>query len=571
MSTITSCAGHLQTKSKWARSKLVLPLTIISSLIASTSSLSIQRRIVHRSINTIQSPNHLSSQISPFSHTNYQTNHSSWSRWPTQLRDATSSSNTNENANSAPTRIQSFKLFLQKIASGDLSVPAVLLAAFLNLLGFTMASPIQPALGKHFSLPIGASFGSLSSAYPLGMMLGVFLWPTLSDIIGRKIVMALTLFGSGLGLLLQAWGIQRFWTLEQFLAARVLTGCFAGNGPVSKAYLADRGKNGDLTTFLAWRDAASTLAFIVGPVLGGLLYQGAKQSVGAVRAVSDVTDNTNRISSVIQFSAIASLLASAAIAGFVKPHNADDDLQSQQSTGYRENDPSDVSDGVKSIKKESYQIVSCPLGTKLWTGVATVAVVSALYHSADSTFFAFFPSLLQHQLKFDTKSVGLAFTSFAFVSFTMSAFVSSRFIKVFGPVAACATGLGAIGSALITLGYAASLSVGVGVGSASVLILGAAGLYYSGVPLYGPTVPTMLLQCVPPHKRGAVMGFDGTINTLARVISPLAMGEIHRRRGASTCFQVAGSCVYGAVVLALSRRWLVLRKQFVRSQETSDT
>ncbi|KAL7460303.1 hypothetical protein ACHAXS_000764, partial [Conticribra weissflogii] len=271
-------------------------------------------------------------------------------------------------------------------------------------------------------------------------------------------------------------------------------------------------------------------------------------------------DNTNKISSVIKFSAIASLLASAAVAGFVKSHREDDDVKSQHSNGSTEQTTTDVSDGTKS----SYQIVSCPLGTKLWTGVATVAGVSALYHAADSTFFAFFPSLLQQQLKFDTKSVGLAFTSFAFVSFTMSAFVSSRLIKIFGPVAACVTGLGAIGSALMTLGYAASLSVGVGIGMTSALILGAAVLYYSGVPLYGPTVPTMLLQCVPPHKRGAVMGFDGTINTLARVISPLVMGEIHRRRGASACFQVAGSCVYGAVALALFRRWLVLRKQFVR-------
>ena len=122
-----------------------------------------------------------------------------------------------------------FRLLSNIIKGKDLSVPAVLLASFLNLLGFTMASPIQPALGKHFELPLGASFGSLSSAYPLGMMLGVFLWPTLSDVIGRKIVMATTLAGSGMGLLLQSYGVQRQWTLQQFLAARVLTGCFAGS------------------------------------------------------------------------------------------------------------------------------------------------------------------------------------------------------------------------------------------------------------------------------------------------------------------------------------------------------
>ena len=62
-----------------------------------------------------------------------------------------------------------------------------------------VAGPITPALGEHFGLTMGASFGSLTSAYPLGMMFGLFLWPQLSDRIGRKPVMAMSLLGSGLG------------------------------------------------------------------------------------------------------------------------------------------------------------------------------------------------------------------------------------------------------------------------------------------------------------------------------------------------------------------------------------
>jgi len=46
------------------------------------------------------------------------------------------------------------------------SIVALLASAFLNLLGFTMAGPITPALGQHFGLEVGASFGSLTSAYP---------------------------------------------------------------------------------------------------------------------------------------------------------------------------------------------------------------------------------------------------------------------------------------------------------------------------------------------------------------------------------------------------------------------
>ena len=353
--------------------------------------------------------------------------------------------------------------------------------------------------------------------------------------------MTLTLFGSGMGLLLQSWAVQRHWTLEQFLATRVLTGCFAGNSPISKAYLADRGSEGnrrDLTKYLAWKDASSTLAFIVGPVLGGLLYRGGKNGV----------DNTGGLSFVIRFSAMCSLVASLSVASFMKSKDGKEKTSSTDSD-------------KNVVKRKEQELIACPLGTKLWTGVATVAAVSALYHAADSTFFAFFPSLLQQRLQLETGAIGMAFTSFAFVSFTMSAFVSSGFIQRFGPVASCATGLGAISTALLILSYLASHSVGIGMTSGAV-ILAAAALYYTGVPLYGPTIPTMLLQCVPPQRRGAVMGFDGTVNTIARVISPLIMGDLHRRKGASSCFGVAGCFAFAAATLALFRRWIVLRKDF---------
>ena len=305
--------------------------------------------------------------------------------------------------------------------------------------------------------------------------------------------MTLTLFGSGMGLLLQSLAVSRHWTLEQFLATRVLTGCFAGNSPISKAYLADRGSEGDkrdLTKYLSWKDASSTMAFIVGPVLGGLLYRGGKNAV----------DNTGGLSFVIRFSAMCSLIASLSVATFMKNKDSNRNAAvTNQSTDENK---------VQQTNKVP-ELITCPLGTKLWTGVATVAAVSALYHAADSTFFAFFPSLLQQKLKLDTGSIGMAFTSFAFVSFTMSAFVSSTFIQRYGPVASCAAGLSTIAASLFTLSYVASHSIGAGVGAA--VILTAAAFYYTGVPLYGPTVPTMLLQCVPPHRRGAVMGFDGTV------------------------------------------------------------
>ena len=160
-----------------------------------------------------------------------------------------------------------------------LSVFAVLSAALLNLLGFTMLLGFTPALGEHFGIPVGAKFGMLTSAYPLGMLAGVFIWPQLSDRVGRKPVLALSLAGSGLGLLLQGLAVALGWPLRAFLWLRVLTGSCAGASPVAKAYLADIGQaTGRLPSYMAWRDAASTGAFIVGPALSGQLYAMIKEA-----------------------------------------------------------------------------------------------------------------------------------------------------------------------------------------------------------------------------------------------------------------------------------------------------
>ena len=423
-----------------------------------------------------------------------------------------------------------------------IGVVAVLSAAFLNLLGFTMAGPITPALGQHFGLEVGAKFGSLTSAYPLGMLFGLFIWPQFSDRRGRKPVIALSLLGSAIGLSLQSYAIKSNWSLPVFLASRVLTGCFAGSSPVSKAYLADIGsKQGLLPKYLSLRDAASTLAFILGPTLGGLFYE-ARQATTA-----------SSLSFVIGTSAVASLAASLLIALFVEEESAvaiNTSVHNQQHPSSSGKD----TDEANSVSSYDEEIVSCPLGTRLWTGVASVCVVSFLFNVGDSTFFAFFPALLKKTLGLDASSIGLAFTSFACISFAVSTTITGASIRKYGPVATCIAGLSAIGSGLLILsGVTCMTSV------LPAVIFGAAALYYCGVPLYGPTVPTMLLRCVPSYRRGAVMGLDGAVNTLARVMAPLVMGGLYSTRGPCAAFGVAGAAAFSAAIIAFLRRVLVLR------------
>ena len=350
--------------------------------------------------------------------------------------------------------------------------------------------------------------------------------------------MMISLFGSSIGLALQSACIfVRHLPLTYFLSSRVITGVFSGCAPVAKAYLADVGdKTGNLATYLAWRDAASTLAYILGPVCGGILFELLRlrgvtgtigSATGSVAASAAASGSSAAIASqalgyVIGISALGSFLATILILSFVQDLptrsssnvNGSDGNNSSISTKkegniqqlQQEGKHNDIigNDDQQKQKQNDYEIIACPLGTKLWTGVATVCIISFLYHVADSTFFAFFPALLQNKLQLDARQIGLVFTMLSTITFCFSATsMSSKLISKIGVVNTCALGLTAVGAGLTALSAAAATTTAI----TSFLVVGAAALYFCGVPLYGPTIPTMLLQCVPPYQRGTGESF----------------------------------------------------------------
>lgn len=130
--------------------------------------------------------------------------------------------------------------------------------------------------------------------------------------------------------------------------------------------------------------------------------------------------------------------------------------------------------------------------------------------------------------------------------------------RAVGAVNMCISGLGAVALGLLSIaGLCATTLIDAPI--RRLLLWGAVALYQVGVPLYAPTIPTMLLQCVPPYQRGAVMGLDGGVNTIARVLSPLILGSIYSIRGPSACYVAASAMVALSAALAVFRRFYVRR------------
>ncbi len=162
-----------------------------------------------------------------------------------------------------------------------------------------------------------------------------------------------------------------------------------GSSPVSKAYLADIGaKDGKLPRYLSLKDASSTLAFIMGPAAGGLLFDIRRKMIGVSEELTkaEVLDSSGSLSFVISITAAASMLASLVAALLV-----------QESSVFKnrgkEGSPKDKADGIdlanaKPEDDDEEELISCPLGRSLWAGVASVCLVSFCFNVGDSTFHA---------------------------------------------------------------------------------------------------------------------------------------------------------------------------------------
>ena len=142
----------------------------------------------------------------------------------------------------------------------------VFLVILVDLIGFGIVIPILPLYAHGF----GASplvIGLLLGAYSAMQFLAAPVLGRLSDRVGRRPVLLLSLAGTALGFLFM--GMAR--SLGLLFVARILDGVTGGNLSTAQAYIADVTPPKDRSRRMGLIGAAFGLGFILGPALGGLL------------------------------------------------------------------------------------------------------------------------------------------------------------------------------------------------------------------------------------------------------------------------------------------------------------
>jgi len=179
-------------------------------------------------------------------------------------------------------------------ATKPLSLGVIFLTIFIDLLGFSIIFPLFPALLAYYLKADGAGgflgwllaqidalarlagshgnyrevlFGGvLGSLYGFLQFVCSPIWGSLSDRIGRRRVLLMTVAGTAFSYLL--WIVSGSFVL--FVVARLIGGAFAGNLSVATAAVADVTTRENRAKGMGLVGVAFGAGFLFGPALGGL-------------------------------------------------------------------------------------------------------------------------------------------------------------------------------------------------------------------------------------------------------------------------------------------------------------
>lgn len=160
---------------------------------------------------------------------------------------------------------------------------AVFCIVLLDVMGFGLIIPSQPFLAKHFgATPTLVTL--LGTTYSLAQFLLAPMWGTLSDRYGRKPILLATTAMTAVGHAAFAASTS----LGMMFMARALAGTGAANISTAQAVLADTHEPAERSRAMAIVGMAFGLGFVLGPALGGILFQidhRAPAACGAILAL----------------------------------------------------------------------------------------------------------------------------------------------------------------------------------------------------------------------------------------------------------------------------------------------
>lgn len=383
------------------------------------------------------------------------------------------------------------------------SLGAIFLTVFIDLVGFGIILPMTPYLARHYNAD-GVGIGGLMTLYSLMQFAFSPFWGSLSDRIGRRPIIAISLLGGALSYV----GFAFAESLTMLYVFRGLSGFFAANISAAQAYISDITTKENRSKGMGVIGAAFGLGFVFGPVLGaGLVLLGEHWGGEGSRLAFQVPTLVAASLSLINFLWVILFLPESL--------NKNSALEKTRR-------------GFSGILKVLRTPILSSLIMIFFLSTLSMALMEAM----------FFP-FLQDRFNWGLKLSSLSFAMVGIMMAITQGFFIRKWIPAYGERKVLLTGL-----ILMTFSY---LAMGL---SYNVILLGLACLALAvGNGCMRPPLMGMVSLIALESEQGFVMGIAHSFGAIGRIIGPLVSGWAYDNFSKGSPFFIASLTVLVASLM----------------------
>ena len=368
------------------------------------------------------------------------------------------------------------------------------LTVALDLVGFGIVVPILGRYAERFGAS-GLEVGLLFASFSLAQLVFAPILGRLSDRIGRKPVIMISLLGTAVGSFVTG-AAGALWVL---FVGRILDGASGASVAVAQGSVTDLAPPSERPRLLGLLGAAFGVGFVVGPALGGLASLGGEH---------------------IPFYVAGTVaLINAAVAWRRLP----------------ETRPADVRQAAREAAKND-------TGAKVRLWGLAVAGFSAIV--AFSGFEATFSLLAGDRFRLTEGGVAAIFVGVGIVLVGVQGGLIRPINAKLGTQRSLQVGLVLNSAGLIVLSAAENWT----------LLIVALALLTVGQGLVTPNLSSLVSGRVPDHRRGEALGFQQGVNAMGRVAGPAIAGVLYDHVSIGSPYLVGGALCGVALAVISSKK-----------------